>query len=446
MSDRVRAATTFRGRLLAASMLVLGLGLAGILTAGNLVLGSRVNADQQRLLRARAQIALAAVDVRGGHVVVRSPGRGRVDPEAWVLDGTRVVSRPAHEDPAVDRAAVALGRTGRPATDEAADDVGLRAAPVVDRGRRIGAVVVALSAEPVERLRRAVVLESVVLAGLLLLAGWYAIRRAVDGALRPVGRMTDDAGEWGANDLDRRFDLGPPRDELTALAATLDGLLGRIAASRRHEQRFAAEVAHELRTPIARMRARAELALRAGPDAPDEREEALRAVVGEVDRVTAAIEALLAVARGEGGGIESVDVAAIARESTGVDVVAPADLPPAEGDAEIVRRALAPLVENARRHARERVELVLSASAGRVCVAVRDDGPGIPPELGERAFEPGVRGTGATDGGAGLGLPLARRLARSCGGDVLLGAEGGVVLELPAMPALSRGGSPPRGS
>jgi signal transduction histidine kinase len=444
MPERLRAATTFRGRLLAVSMLVLGLGLAGLLIAGNLVLGARVTADQQRLLRARAQTALAAVDVRDGHVVVReSTGSGLVDPEVWVLDGPRVVSRPAHEDAAVDRAAVVLGRAGRSATAETGDDVGLRADPVVDRGRRIGAVVVSLSAEPVERVRREVVLGSVVLAGLVLVAGWYAIRNAVDGALRPVAAMTDDAAAWSANDLDRRFDLGPPRDELTALAATLDGMLARIAASRRHEQRFAAEVAHELRTPIARMRARAELALHAGRGADAERERALESVVTEVDRLTAAIDALLAVARGEGGaGTGSVDVEALAREVDGVAVVAPDGLPPAEGDAEIVRRALAPLVENARRHARARVELVLTASAGRVRVAVRDDGPGIPLELGEQAFEPGVRGPGAADSGAGLGLPLARRLARSCGGDVTLGEDGGVVLELPAIAPLSRGGSP----
>ena len=74
----------------------------------------------------------------------------------------------------------------------------------------------------------------------------------VDGALRPVAHDDARAAEdWGAHDLDRRFELGPPRDELTGLAATLDGLLARIAASRRHEQRFASEVAHELRTPIA---------------------------------------------------------------------------------------------------------------------------------------------------------------------------------------------------
>ena len=95
--------------------------------------------------------------------------------------------------------------------------------------------------------------------------------------------MTRDAEDWGAHDLDRRFELGPPRDELTGLAATLDGLLARIAASRRHEQRFASEVAHELRTPIAgaaRPR-RAGARARRAPTPAHEREEALRAVVDD---------------------------------------------------------------------------------------------------------------------------------------------------------------------
>ena len=109
---------------------------------------------------------------------------------------------------------------------------------------------------------------------------------------------------------------GRARDELTGLAATLDNLLARIAASRRHEQRFAGEMAHELRTPIARMRGRAELALRAGPGGDAERAGALASVVAEVDRLTRAIDALLAVARRETDPTpESVDLAAIAREA-----------------------------------------------------------------------------------------------------------------------------------
>src|SRR4051812_737505 len=216
-------------------------------------------------------------------------------------------------------------------------------------------------------------------------------------------------------------------------------MLARIAASRRHEQRFASEVAHELRTPIARMRARAELALHAGPtpDGDGELARALEGVVAEVDRLTSAIDALLAVARREADPTsESVDLEAIAREAADAAAVqTPPGLPRGEGDPEVVRRALAPLLENAHRHARERVELVLSASDGRVRVAVCDDGPGVAPELGERVFDPGVRGDGQPHGGAGLGLALARRLARSCGGDVTIGDRPGgcFVLELPAI-------------
>src|SRR5437868_11169455 len=65
--------------------------------------------------------------------------------------------------------------------------------------------------------------------------------------------MTRQAADWSEHDLDHRFALGAPHDELTELAATLDGLLDRLAASLRHERRFSAELSHELRTPLARV-------------------------------------------------------------------------------------------------------------------------------------------------------------------------------------------------
>jgi signal transduction histidine kinase len=88
------------------------------------------------------------------------------------------------------------------------------------------------------------------------------------------------------------------------------------------------------------------------------------------------------------------------------------------------------LVENARRHARSRVTIELAAGDGRATATVRDDGPGVDPELGEAVFEAGRRGRDAGDAGAGLGLPLARRLARACGGDVRLGDGPGGCFEL----------------
>ena len=74
--------------------------------------------------------------------------------------------------------------------------------------------------------------------------------------------MTRQAAAWSEHDLDRRFALGEPHDELGELAATLDGLLDRLAASLRREQLFLAELSHELRTPLARVMAESELALR----------------------------------------------------------------------------------------------------------------------------------------------------------------------------------------
>ena len=113
--------------------------------------------------------------------------------------------------------------------------------------------------------------------------------------------MTAEAEDWGAHDLDRRFDLGPVQDELTGLGAVLDGLLSRIAASRHHEQRFATETAHELRTPLAAIRGWAELALTApggGPLAAEDRAP-LEAIIAQVDRMESTVRTLLEVARRE---------------------------------------------------------------------------------------------------------------------------------------------------
>jgi signal transduction histidine kinase len=428
-----------RRRLLVASLASLVVGLGALVVGGNLFLAARVGAEASNLLQARAAAQLAALSVHRGRITVReSPNDDLLDRWAWVLEGHRVLERPRGVSPALDQMAVRLGRTDRAAEVPGPDDIRLRADPVTTPSSRIqaGAVVVALSTEPLHDLQREVLVGSLIVAALVLVAAAFAIRTVLEGALRPVARMTASAEDWSAHDLDRRFDLGPPRDELTGLAATLDGLLTRIAASRRHEQRFASEMAHELRTPVAGIRGRAELALAER----DERahEAALESIVGQADRLDATIGTLMAVARRElDPAAGAVDLATVAREFEGVQLRLAQDIPLAEGEPQLVRRALAPLVENARRHASAHVWLDLSAGEGKVRLAVRDDGPGVHPELGERAFEPGVRGADERDDGAGLGLPLARRLARSCGGDVSIGPGPGgcFVLELPALGA-----------
>jgi signal transduction histidine kinase len=430
---------SFRNRVLLTSLVTLAVGLGALVVAGNLLLAVRVHAEVSDQLHAEADAQVAALAVGAGGVRVREvPNDARLDRRAWVLDGARVIERPENASAALERAAVALGRAGRVAERDApgAGDLRLRAEPVrAPGGRVVGAVVVAVPTEPLERLQKEVLAGSLVIAAIILLGGGLALRRAIDRALEPVAQMTRSAQAWGAHDLDRRFDLGPPNDELTGLAATLDGLLARIAASRRHEQRFASEAAHELRTPLAGIVGRAELALEeTGPDADAERRAALEAVVRQSRRMSEAVETLLAMARGELSPTQGeADLEALAREHEDVAILAPPGLPRAEGEPEVLRRALAPLVANARRHAAGQVTLELSAHGDRVRVAVRDDGPGLDPADVERVFEPGYRGDGG--GGAGLGLPLARRLAQSCGGDVTAGPGPGgcFVLELPAL-------------
>jgi signal transduction histidine kinase len=431
---------TVRRRLLLVSLLTLAVGLGALLVLGNVLLRAGVRAQAEGILRARADAQLAELSVTPAGIRVRESSSDEVlDRSTWVLDGDRVVERPTGVSARLDRSAEAMGRQRRQAQRDAPGDMRLRAVPVPVPGsdQTAGAIVVGYAMAPLERIQHEVLMGSLVLAALFLLAGAVATRRALDGALRPVAQMTTRAEDWGAHDLDRRFDLGPAHDELTGLAATLDGLLARIAASRRHEQRFASEVAHELRTPIAALRARAELALAAtGDESAHERELALRSAIDDAIRVDRAIDALMAVARRELDPSDgSVDLTELVADIDGVDVRVEGVLPAAEGEPEVVRRALAPLIDNARRYARERVVLELSSAAGRVRVAVRDDGPGVQAALAERMFDPGTRGAGDSGNGAGLGLPLARRLARSCGGDVTCGPGPGgcFVLELPAV-------------
>jgi signal transduction histidine kinase len=129
------------------------------------------------------------------------------------------------------------------------------------------------------------------------------------------------------------------------------------------------------------------------------------------------IDTLLTAARGEGGGAPgSSDAAAIVRSLAGanVSVQVPDGTVGVGADQDLVAAALHPLLENAVRHAARQVRVELVRDGGEVVVAVSNDGPEIPPDDAERIFAPGVSGAG----GAGLGLALARRLARAAGGDV----------------------------
>jgi two-component system, OmpR family, sensor kinase len=436
-----------RLRLVLAAWAAVALGVATVSIAFYLVLQHRLDRDADGILHSRAQAALASVTVRGNALhMADNPRDTLLEERVWVFQGTRVVDRPA-APAAVQRVANAMAAAGGASERDAEPDTRLLAEPVMERGRRYGTVIAAVSLVPYEHTARIALIGSAVLDSLILLIFLFLARALVHRAMRPVGWMTAQATEWSEHDLDRRFALGPPRDELTALAATLDALLGRLGASLRHEQRFSAEIAHELRTPLAKLRGEAELALRARESG--EMADALDAVLRHTDRMAQVIDTLLTAAQREAdphhGTVDASDALksvhaglahlaserGIALELGGGDERIEVD-----ADADITTQILVPVVENALRYGRTRVRLEVARDGEAVVFRVSDDGPGVQPGETEAIFDPGVRGSAANGaGGAGLGLALARRLARTAGGEVLAEpstAGGRFAVRLPA--------------
>jgi signal transduction histidine kinase len=427
---------TLRGRVTLAAVLVLAAGLAGLAVLFNVLLAHSLESDASAVLRNRVAAQVATLDLsHGGVRAVEGPNDAALDRDAWVFAGGRVVEKPAVVSQAATRAATELAAVARP-TDRTLDkSIRLRAVPVRGRdGARRGTVVVAVSLVPYEHTRHIALVGTAILSFLLLVATAIAVRWSVRSALRPIAEMTVRAADWSEHDLHRRFHLGPPRDELTTLAATFDGLLRRIEAVLRHEQRFSAELAHELRTPLTGLRGESELAL-LRPDLDPESRTAFERVLESSRRMESVIETLLASARmeEETGRARSCDPLPAVREAIGavenvarsrdveVELAEPRSSLVVDADPAVVTRALYPLLENGVRHARHAVHIAVLPDDDGITVAVSDDGPGLQGRDPDSVFAPGV----SSSGGAGLGLPLARRLARSCGGDVVAEANGG---------------------
>ncbi|HEY6069213.1 MAG TPA: ATP-binding protein [Gaiellaceae bacterium] len=438
-----------RRRLLFAVGAAVAVALVGLVAAFNLILGHVLDRDARDLVRARAIAQVASVHTSGGRLRVgETPDDRSADAYLWIFEGGRALERP-RAAAEIDRAARELAGGGPRFRDVAGSDARLYAAPVVVAGTQLGTVVAGVSLAPYERTRKLALLASLVLGGLVLLLVLVAARWLVGASLRPVVRMTRQAAEWSEQDLEHRFALGAPHDELTELAATLDGLLDRLAASLRHERRFSAELSHELRTPLAHVLAESELALRR-ERAPQEYRQALDLIRRNAGRLSRTVDALVAAARYEAGGERgTADAHAVAesaaRACSGLTAGPRLDLrisgPPRPlrvgVDGDLAERILQPVLENAYRYGATTVRVEIGRENSTVVYAIEDDGPGLADDDRDHIFEPGVRGRAArpgSDQGAGLGLSLARRLARSVDGDVVADAAqrgGRFVVRLP---------------
>jgi two-component system, OmpR family, sensor kinase len=414
----VRAPRSLRGRvaLFASAAIVVGVLLVDLL----LVLSVRSEFDRevQRAMDARVALVEELDDGRSTVAVRDALTAGGVPAVLTGPDGERQ-------------------RTG----GSAGLPPGPYAVRVVDLadGTRVEVLV---SRARTEAAQQRVLLTSVGGTALALVAIAVALWVVADRLLRPLDEVVATArsiarGRTGAR-LARgedgrprgRWDADPQLDQLAAaFDEMLDAQEAAIEDARDAEarsRRFLADAAHQLRTPVAGLRAASEALLRA-PDTVD-RDQLLEHLAREAARAGRRLDALLRVAeldRGDELHLDDADlVAVVADELTRQQPLAPSLAFALDGpaslsvrvDVEGLREAIANLLDNARRHARQRVEVTIQADAEVATVRVDDDGPGLPAGEEEAVFG---RFVSLDDrGGSGLGLPIARSLARAHGGDV----------------------------
>lgn len=292
--------------------------------------------------------------------------------------------------------------------------------------------------EAVNTVRGAMLTGLPLLLAVVAAVTWLVTRRA----LRPVeGIRRELAAITASEDLARRVPEPGSRDEIAALARTTNETLTVLEASVERQRRFVADASHELRSPIASLRTQLEVA-DAHPELLD-----LPGAVADTVRLQVLAADLLLLARldaGEKPGAARLEAGALVREEvsqrtgdrTPVTVEAAEDASyEVNGSRGQLARVIGNLLDNAQRHAESLVAVRVAADGSGVRVEVRDDGAGVPEEERERIFERFVRLDDARsrdDGGAGLGLAIARDVAARHGGTLTVhrAPEGGAAFRL----------------
>lgn len=272
-----------------------------------------------------------------------------------------------------------------------------------------------------------------VLFGVSLLLGWFVAGRV----LAPIGRITAVAREIQVTDLSRRIELNGPPDELRELADTFDEMLGRLDEAFEGQRRFIHEASHELRNPLAVIRANVDVALSDPEPDLESLTETVEVVQRSAGRISRLVDDLLVYAD-RGSPVHEhvpVDVAALvsasarefqaSAEERNLRLVdhAPASGSWVLGDADALRQVLGNLLANAIRLAPEGSDVIVGSgrSGGWVWFAVDDAGPGIPPDQRDQVFKRFWRGSpqrARSEGRSGLGLTIARQIVEGHRGEV----------------------------
>jgi two-component system, OmpR family, heavy metal sensor histidine kinase CusS len=431
------APRTLRGRLSLVALTTAALLMTVLTVVFNTVMDRHLQHQADEELLSRAAAVATTVDTSGPRVRVLETVNDRLlDANVWIYAGTRLVEKPptAAAGSALTRAADRLAARAKPVCTtieaESPHFVRLCSRPLPGH-RSTATIVTALDLAPYRNSADTLLTGSLTLDAVMLACTYALTRLAVKRALRPVRTMTDQATQWSAVGSDERLGAEDQPTELACLGASLDALLDRIRSVLRHERQLTGELSHELRTPLTRIiieldwwRARPRSAAETG---------ATHEVIAEAAQSMRTIcDTLLNDAR-EGAqntstapGATTVapvlcrlveNLGARRQVKTVVDVTDPqlaAGVAPA-----LLERTVSPLLTNAVRYARSTVTVSARRLPGGVRIAVTDDGPGVPETFVDDLFQPGRRAD-LDDGhdGAGLGLPLARRLARAVGGEV----------------------------
>lgn len=281
--------------------------------------------------------------------------------------------------------------------------------------------------------------------GVLSVTAYLFVARSTLELLQPLLALPEGRGAYDATmhrvavaiglfDLPLVIVVGVASYALAALS------IRPLLAAREREARFAADAAHELRTPLATIAGIAQAARDADPP---RQAAALVKIVDQALEASRLVGDLLLLMREEKQSTrlhEPVDVAALARAVVGelrarngavaIDLDVPADGAYVVGDERALRRLVANVVENAQRHARGRIDVSVANGGAEVTLAVEDDGEGVPAEARERIFERffKIRPDGP---GSGLGLAICRRIARAHGGEIALDGRARFVTRLP---------------
>jgi signal transduction histidine kinase len=283
--------------------------------------------------------------------------------------------------------------------------------------------------------------ESTVRTALLLLAGAcpvvvavaaIATYRLMGRSLRSVDAIRARVAAITTSDLTERVPVPPGRDEISALATTMNDMLARIESGHAAQRQFVGDASHELRSPLTAIISTLDVAV-AHPEVFD-LNVATSTLVPEAQRMRVLVEDLLLLARADEGRL------AMHREPVRLDDIATGEVvrqrrighrdidisaEPTElrGDGAALSRLVRNLLENAVRHARSRVEVTVGTDGGYAVLTVADDGPGIPERDRSRVFDRFVRlesDRARSSGGTGLGLAIVAEITAAHGGDVTI--------------------------